>query len=177
VRSARAGIGAGEAALAREAQLLVGYPDSPIVGQHIADGALADGPIAGQRAPDASGLAQDTVGYPIRVHDLLRHNSHTLLLWAGDPGMVETQRELAEQIHQQLADHLRSHVIVAASASLADASGLVFRDANGGFAGAYATGDTEAAAHLIRPDGYVGFRTSKPTADGLLAHLRHVVRW
>jgi len=181
VLAALAGIGAGEAdmqtALAREAQLLVGYPDSPIVGQHIADGALADGPVPGQRAPDARGLAQDTVGYPIRVHDLLRHTGHTLLLWAGNPEMVETQRQLAAQIHQQLADHLRSHVIVAASASLADASGPVFRDATGGFAAAYATGDTEAAAHLIRPDGYIGFRASKPTADALLAHLRRVLRW
>jgi hypothetical protein len=53
----------------------------------------------------------------------------------------------------------------------------VFRDATGGFAAAYATGDTEAAAHLIRPDGYIGFRTSKPTADALLAHLRRVLRW
>jgi 2-polyprenyl-6-methoxyphenol hydroxylase-like FAD-dependent oxidoreductase len=181
VRAARAGIGAGETdfqtAMAREAQLLVGYPDSPIVGQDVADEALAHGPVAGQRAPDATGLAQDTVSYPIRVHDLLRHSGHTLLLWARDPEMVSSQVQLAEQIHQQLAAYLRCHVIVAAAADLVDASGLLFRDATGGFAAAYGTGDTTVAAYLIRPDGYIGFRTSTPTADALLSHLRHVLNW
>ena len=181
VRAARAGIGAGETdfqtAMAREAQLLVGYPDSPIVGQQIADDALANGPIAGQRAPDATGLAQDTVSYPIRVHDLLRHSGHTLLLWARHPDMVGRQVQLAEQLAQQLAAYLRCHVIVAAAADLVDASGLLFRDATGGFAAAYGTGDTTAAAYLIRPDGYISFRTSTPTADSLLSHLRHVLTW
>jgi hypothetical protein len=136
VRAARAGIGAGETdfqtAMAREAQLLVGYPDSPIVGQDVAYDTLANGPIAGQRAPDATGLAQDTVSYPIRVHDLLRHSGHTLLLWARHPDMVGRQLQLAEQLAQQLAAHLRCHVIVAAAADVVDASGLLFRDATGG---------------------------------------------
>jgi hypothetical protein len=68
-------------------------------------------------------------------------------------------------------------VIVAAAADLVDASGLLFRDATGGFAAAYGTGDTTVAAYLIRPDGYIGFRMSTPTADSLLSHLRHVLTW
>jgi hypothetical protein len=181
VRAARAGIGAGESdfqtAMAREAQLLVGYPDSPIVGQDVADNALANGPVAGQRAPDATGLAQDTVSYPIRLHDLLRHTGHTLLLWARHPEMATRQLQLAEQIAQQLAAYVRCHVILAAEANLVDVSGLLFRDATGGFAAAYGTGDTTMAAYLIRPDGYIGFRMSTPTADALLSHLRHVLNW
>ncbi len=51
-------------------------------------------------------------------------------------------------------------------------SGSVFRDGDGEFATAYATGDVAAAAYLIRPDGYVSYRSSSPTATKLYAHLR-----
>jgi hypothetical protein len=79
--------------------------------------------------------------------------------------------------NSKLADHLRTNVIVAASANLADACGSLLRDADHGFAAAYETGDSEALAYLIRPDGYVGFRTSKPIADEILAQQRRVLRW
>ena len=106
VRAARSGIGAGETdpatVIAREAQLLVGYPDSPLVYQDDPDNGLSMGPVAGQRAPDASGLTQDSVGYPMRVHELLRHTGHTLLLWAGDASAVTAQLQLASERKDQL---------------------------------------------------------------------------
>ena len=67
----------------REAQLLIAYLDSPIVGEDDA-GRFAAGPRAGERAPDATGLQQDSVGFPIRLHELLRHPNHTMLLWADN---------------------------------------------------------------------------------------------
>jgi hypothetical protein len=57
-------------------------------------------------------------------------------------------------------------VIVALDVEIADVSGAVFRDADGEFAAGYGT-----SAYLIRPDGYVSFRTSTPTASSLRAHL------
>ncbi|MDT5371720.1 MAG: hypothetical protein QOC62_6151 [Mycobacterium sp.] len=59
----------------REAQLLVGYPDSPIVG-----GDRDADPAPGMRAPDAVGLRQASVGFAMRCHDLFRHPDHTLLM-------------------------------------------------------------------------------------------------
>ena len=166
VQSARAGIGADltdmAAILAREAQLLVGYPDSPIVAESVTEGRLAGGPIAGQRAPDASGLSQACVGYPIRLFDLFRHGDHTLLLWAGDAEAARAQRDVAESLEEQLGGAVRGHVI-AASGSVVDASGALLVDAADRFAAAYGTAGTARAAYLIRPDGYVSYRTD--TAD------------
>ncbi len=47
----------------------------------------------------------------------------------------------------------------------------MFRDAAGEFATAYGTGDRDVAAYLIRPDGYVSYRSSAPTGAKLREHL------
>jgi len=183
VRAARTGIAAGDSddldtVLAREAQLLVGYPDSPLVGEDIGDGAL-DGaaPAAGQRAPDATGLHQDAVSYPIRLHELLRHGGHTLLLWAGDDHAVEAQRRLCDQVSGELRERVHCHLVVAAEVALADTAGPVLRDGSHRFASAYGTTGTEVAAYLIRPDGYVAYRSDRPAAAAILTHLRRTLRW
>ena len=58
----------------REAQLLISYADSPIVG-----------PDGGGRAPDASGLTRQAVSDPMRLYTLLGPD-HTTLLHAGNAG-------------------------------------------------------------------------------------------
>jgi pentachlorophenol monooxygenase len=77
VRHARDGIGADSTDLTyvirREAQLLISYADSPIVG-----------PGAGGRAPDARGLLRPAVTDPMRLFTLLGQRDHTLLLYAAD---------------------------------------------------------------------------------------------
>ena len=183
VRAARSGLAAGDTddlgtALAREAQLLVGYPDSPLVGEDVGDGAL-DGtaPAPGQRAPDATGLRQDGVSYPIRLHELLRHGGHTLLLWAGDVHAVETQRRLCDQVSGELHERVHCHLVVAAEVALADTAGPVLRDGSHRFASAYGTTGTDVAAYLVRPDGYVGYRSDRPAAAAILSHLRRTLRW
>ncbi|MDQ2723339.1 MAG: FAD-dependent monooxygenase [Actinomycetota bacterium] len=181
VRAARSGIGAGESDLAtviaREAQLLVGYPDSPLSYQHDSENGLSMGPVAGQRAPDASGLTQDSVGYPMRVHELLRHTGHTLLLWAGDASAVTAQLQLASVLTNQLDPHLRCYLIAAPGVEGLDASGCVFRDTADRFAISYGIGDVAAGVYLVRPDGYLAFRSSRPAVDVLLDHLRRTLRW
>lgn len=65
--------------LLREAQLLLGYRNSPIVGpvdpSH-------DGPAPGDRAPDCGGLRYALGAFPVRLFTLLREREHTLLLYA-----------------------------------------------------------------------------------------------
>jgi hypothetical protein len=51
-------------------------------------------------------------------------------------------------------------------------SGSTFRDRDGEFATAYATVHVATAAYLVRPDGYIGYRSTSPTATKLHAHLR-----
>ncbi len=115
VRAARSttGVGAGETdvatVLAREAQLLVAYPDSPRVADDVSGEAMTAGPAGGSRAPDARGLTQDTVSSPIRLHELFRHVGHTLLLWAGSPEAVAVCRGLAADTHRRRVRPLVRH--------------------------------------------------------------------
>ena len=169
VRAARHGIGAGETSMAtvflREAQLLVGYPDSPIVA---ADGAGFE-PGAGMRAPDAAGLRQPTMAFAMRWHELLRHPGHTLLLWAPTAGEVELARGAGATATRRSAGWVRSYIVVPAEV-VADISGNVFADSQGNVARAYGFGDVSGVC-LVRPDGYVGYRSRGLDAAGLLEHL------
>ncbi|CCW11475.1 FAD-dependent oxidoreductase [Rhodococcus aetherivorans] len=175
VRHARQGIGAGETdaatAIAREAQLLLGYPGSPLVGGDVPDGG---GPAPGDRAPDATGLRQDAVASPLRLHELLRHPGHTVLLWAPTVQALASQRELAERAADRFGDALRAYVLVAEPAGT-PADGRVLRDDAGRAAQAYGFGGA-AAAVVVRPDGYVGFRAQDPTIEALTAHLGRILR-
>ncbi|MEZ7238879.1 FAD-dependent monooxygenase [Rhodococcus sp. GXMU-t2271] len=175
VRHARQGLGAGETdaatAIAREAQLLLGYRDSPLVGSAVPPGG---GPAPGDRAPDATGLRQDAVASPLRLHDLLRHPGHTVLLWAPTAQALQAQRQLAEHATDRFGDALRAYVLVAGSTG-SPADGRVLRDDAGRAARAYGF-DGAVAAVVVRPDGYVGFRAQDPTLEALAAHLGRILR-
>ncbi|WKK09747.1 FAD-dependent monooxygenase [Rhodococcus ruber] len=183
VRHARQGLGAGETdaatAIAREAQLLLGYPDSPLVGGDVPDGGGSDvphggGPAPGERAPDATGLRQDAVASPLRLHELLRHPGHTVLLWAPTAQALQAHRQLAERATDRFGDALRAYVLVAGGTG-SPADGRVLRDDAGRAARAYGF-DGVAAAVVVRPDGYVGFRAQDPTLEALAAHLGRILR-
>ena len=174
VRAAREGIGAGESdpqtVLLREAQLLVGYPDSPLVGEDVTGAGLTGGPRPGLRAPDATGLRQDSVGFSMRWHEMLRHPDHTLLQWAVDQDSVTAALAAATRVDQLTGGRVRCHVAVPADAVIDDVSGRTVRDADGNLSAAYGFGGA-AAAYLIRPDGYVGYRTSDLDVERLTSHL------
>ncbi|WP_072751320.1 FAD-dependent monooxygenase [Rhodococcus maanshanensis] len=176
VKSAREGIGADMAdpaeAIVREAQLLVGYPSSPLVG--IGSGPADAVPRPGDRAPDAAGLRQDSVAFPIRLHELFRHPGHTLLLWASDAQGAETQLALAAEVTDRFGPAVRSRLIVAREADLPGVSGITMRDADGRFAAGYGAGDR--TGYLVRPDGYVGFRSDEITFAALADNLGSTLR-
>lgn len=177
VRHARQGIGAGESdpgvAILREAQLLVAYPDSPLVA---ADGPADTGPVPrpGDRAPDATGLTQDGAAVPTRVHELLRHPGHTLLLWASHTDELDAQCTLAAAVADRYGSAVRCQVIVDRAAQIADASGIVLRDTGGRFAAGYGT--RPRAAYLIRPDGHLGYRSDSASAARIAAFLSRTMR-
>ncbi len=109
VRAAREGIEADdtpEVVMLRTAQLLLGYPDSPIVAAD--PDHPGSGPRPGERAPDATGLRRSAVAGPIRCHQLLRHTGHTLLLWATSESAWQRALEIAEELAGRLGDQLRT---------------------------------------------------------------------
>jgi hypothetical protein len=167
VRAARAGIQAGEhdlsTTLRRQAQLLVGYPDSPIVG------GSGRSPEPGGRATDLRGLTRDGVTFPLRLFELLTAVDHVLLLSPGSPAQLAGLDELAADAAEAAHGRLVGYAVLAPDVP---ADGLllpVLRDAAGEFRAGYGPGIT-----LVRPDGYVGYRNEGLDRTGLLACLRRV---
>lgn len=182
VRHARAGIEADPddqaTIIKREAQLLVGYPDSPIVGPSVPRPPDADALSAqpGGRAPDCRELHSRIATYPLRLFDLLRGTGHTLLLYAdatkASAGSIFPR--LAALAEERANGQLDTYVIIPDEVELADDGALppVLRDSAGQFRAAY--GATGMEAFLIRPDGYLGTRVSVAEEGALLDHLSRI---
>jgi len=158
-------------AIRREAQLLVGYRGSPIVGA--ADEALPpNAPQAGDRAPDARGLVRDIVRFPVRLFELFRTPGHALLLYADSDATAATLDDVADAVRTALGEDLVVHAILADGV---DATALVtpaLRDAAGDFRAAYAAAD--GVSFVVRPDGYLGYRGSADVA-GIVGYAARVV--
>ncbi|NUK59088.1 FAD-dependent monooxygenase [Streptomyces lunaelactis] len=156
----------------REAQLLVGYRGSPIVGRPHPDGDGA-GPQPGDRAPDCGGLTGEIAAYPLRLYDLLRDRGHVLLLYGNGPpgdGLDELAAAARELSHGQTEP-----CVVLAEGPPANGTRLpVYRDGRGEFARAY--GAQDPTGFVVRPDGYLGTRLCPPTTQELAAHLACVFR-
>lgn len=170
IRSAREGIGAGETSpetvARREAQLLISYPDSPIVG--------AD---AGYRAPDARGLTRDAVAFPFRLFELTGRLRHTLLVYAASnvdlSQLLEIER-FAEAAVDAAHGELDVYLVLPPNCQVGETVLPVIRDTDGEFANAYAA--EGLSAFVVRPDGYLGYRANSVTADGVTEHLEDTFR-
>ena len=120
VRSAREGIGADSTdpdfIIRREAQLLIDYADSPIVGASSA----ASGPQPGQRAPDATGLSRDMVTNPIRLFTLLGRLNHTVLLYVDADVDLAALKSLADDARRATHGNLDVYVVASPAADVGD---------------------------------------------------------
>ncbi|MFF1905204.1 FAD-dependent monooxygenase [Kitasatospora sp. NPDC058218] len=170
VRHARAGVPADagdlDAILRREAQLLVGYPDSPLV--EPAAGVAA--PAPGERAPDCRGLERALANYPFRLFDLLRGPRHTLLFHVDAATPDEHVTTCAVAALSTAHGLLDVYAVLAPDAPAPRWRLPTARDAGGEFRDAYAARPGEA--FLIRPDGYLAGRFHPPTPEGLATCLR-----
>jgi len=146
------------------------YRSSPLCVE--AEGEFEAGPHAGARAPDVEPLIVG--GSQRRLFELLRGTKHRLLLFAGSP-QTATEDELAAGAARVTARHahwidvfvIREQPVGAAATPdvvcVADPSGSLHERYGAGQAGAY----------LIRPDGYVAYRSRR--LDGLDRYLDRVL--
>jgi hypothetical protein len=104
---------------------------------------------------------------------LFRHTGHTLLLWATSEAAWGEAMEVAEDVIARSAGRLRAVVVVPEGLSDTAVFGATLVDADGNLATAYGFGDaaTTPAAYLIRPDGYVSYRSAAVDEGRVLAHL------
>ena len=162
----------------QEMSMLVSYADSPLVGESSVDPAALDaaGPAPGSRAPDVSGLRRPGVGHPLRLRDLTQGTRHTLLLYAdasADEATMATVEKLSADVRQQAYGEVEVYLLLSPDAAAPSAQHPpVVRDTDGAFRADY--GVTGAAAYLIRPDGYVGFRSRPVDAEALREHLQQI---
>jgi 2-polyprenyl-6-methoxyphenol hydroxylase-like FAD-dependent oxidoreductase len=158
-----------EEALYDDSQLGVNYRTSAWVAEHQSrPDALAGGPQPGDRVPDVQGLRRDGIRFPLRLFDLLRGTHHTLLL-AG----TETSPGMVEALQRRHGDRLRAYRIArpdAAGPGTGACPTLVDSDRH--FERTFAVAGP--AAYLIRPDGYVGFRTDVPERKAFEPYLGRI---
>ncbi|MDG4770550.1 FAD-dependent monooxygenase [Solwaraspora sp. WMMD792] len=161
----------------QEMSMLVSYADSPLVGESLATvDALRTGPAPGERAPDVSGLRRRGVGHPLRLHELTRGTRHTLLLYAdrtADEATLAAIDKLSADLPERTYGEVEVYLLLSPDTPAPPADHPpVLHDAAGGFRAGYGTAG--AAAYLIRPDGYVGFRSQPIDVEALRHHL-HLV--
>jgi 2-polyprenyl-6-methoxyphenol hydroxylase-like FAD-dependent oxidoreductase/heme-degrading monooxygenase HmoA len=157
-----------------EMQMTLTYRGTPGVGEAMGWEAPDSGPAAGDRAPDVTGLTRRGVGHPLRLFDLTRGTTHTLLLYADASTTAEDlhgYEKLVERVTQQAAGAVTVYVVRDPGApATVDLPAVC--DAGRAFRAAYAGGGP--CAYLIRPDGHVGFRTRPVLAGALEDHLRTI---
>jgi hypothetical protein len=155
----------------------VGLPGDGEVAGPVDHVRFRSGPRAGDRAPDAGGRSGDS-GAPTRLFDLFRGTHSTLLLFDGPARTDAGYQRLtttAQQVDAALGDEVRTCVVVPSDrrpVQLDDVDAFLDpdRDAHHRYAA------TAESLYLVRPDGYVAYRSQPATAGPLLDHLGSVFR-
>ncbi|MEO5725823.1 MAG: FAD-dependent monooxygenase, partial [Byssovorax sp.] len=146
-------------------QLRINYRKSPLSRDSRGQGAPRKGLSAGDRAPNAAVTCASMPAIE-DLTDAWRGPEHVLLLFVG-AGDLQAIRSVASKLAAAYPELLRVHVIAPAPAPGADE---VLVDATGEAARRYAV--TSPCAYLLRPDKYIGYRSSSVDHAALLAELR-----
>jgi 2-polyprenyl-6-methoxyphenol hydroxylase-like FAD-dependent oxidoreductase len=173
--------------LAQTSEIAVGYRESPIVGERqssvtkatvghrvgelptIADWVgFGGGPHPGDRAPD---VTFDDEG---SLLSLFRHTGHTLLLFDGaapTPEGYANLASIARRAREQWGALVNAWIVVPRRSRPKDLEGeeRVLLDARGVLHRRYGAGSE--CLYLVRPDGYVGFRSQPASWNALCDHL------
>ncbi|MBU6454700.1 MAG: FAD-dependent monooxygenase [Cyanobacteria bacterium REEB67] len=134
---------------------------------------FAHGPLPGDRAPDGY-VCSVPDGELLRLFLAIANGQHNLLLFAGlqaDAASIDRLDQAANLIDDKYSGLIKPHFIVAGEVAL---SGLkpgveVLFDTDQSLHHTY--GAAEACLYLIRPDGYISYRSEPVDVPHLVAHL------
>ena len=156
-------------------QLLFNYRESPLSGEHRGHQAhawlLGGGVHAGDRLPDAE-LVDPATGAPMRLFEVVGGTRHTLLLLTGVQSpqeQVPALTQIAAAVRQRHVELVDTYVISPGDESARPATAGALVDPADVLHGRL--GAAGPTLYLVRPDGYVGFRSQPAEAESLLAHL------
>jgi 2-polyprenyl-6-methoxyphenol hydroxylase-like FAD-dependent oxidoreductase len=157
-------------------ELDVDYRKSPICAEGGSGRRLAAGPHAGAEAPEAGPLRR--ADQRLTLFDLLRGPRHNLLLFPGTRSGSATWHRLArladatQGVHSGLIDaHLVARRDVAVPSDLPAGTSVVV-DAEGELHRRY--GVQAESLYLIRPDGYVAYRSAPSAPSRLRDYLGRI---
>ena len=171
------------------AELNIGYRHSPIVAEHhsLLPGPrethasllgwhdFGAGPHAGDRAADAR-LMVCPGRESVRFFQRLRGTRHHLVLFAGALATGETHRRLqalADATMRTYPDRIEPHMIVLHEfPEDLVGKGEILLDPMGELHHRY--GARDACLYVVRPDGYIGFRSQPPDSEALKSHLSQI---
>ena len=161
-------------------QLDLNYTKSPIchqhTGSHFGKTRFTSGPRPGEEAPDARPLIHDN--RPTTLFELLRGPRHTLLLFPGAEHEAKSWHrleELALSVEKDLDDLINIYFVAIEAGSVPSNfkfHGRLILDPERSLH--YRYGAETECLYLIRPDGYVGYRSEPATASALRDYLGRI---
>jgi 2-polyprenyl-6-methoxyphenol hydroxylase-like FAD-dependent oxidoreductase len=171
------------------AELNIGYRHSPVVAEHhrLLSGPRAAhpsvlgwhdfgaGPRAGDRAADGR-LMLHPGREPVRFFQRLRGTMHHLVLFAGALATVETHQRLqalADAAIHAHPDRIEPHLVVPHELPEDGVGkGEILLDPRGELHHYY--GARSACLYVVRPDGYIGFRSQPPDPEALRSYFTQI---
>ncbi|HLH78376.1 MAG TPA: FAD-dependent monooxygenase [Candidatus Binataceae bacterium] len=163
------------------AELSVNYRKSPLVEDYqegIAKifASFAGGPAVGDRAPEVSSLRTEA-GQEVGLWEMLRGTTHCLLLFPGVEAQWADYRELAgigQRVTERYGQCVKPLLVVNEGGlpkGLGWSGATIWDSAHKLHAQYHAAG---AGLYLIRPDGYIGYRSFPPQAARLADFLGRI---
>jgi len=156
-------------------ELAIEYGTSPLSGEHRGLAAhawlLGGGVAPGARAPDGA-LVDAQSGAARTLFTLRDAGRHALLLFAGahpDAASTTALAAIARTLVARFGDDAIAPLLIVAPGSAGSVTLPTFVDPDLALHKRYAAGVD--ALYLIRPDGYVGFRSQPATLEHVTAHL------
>jgi 2-polyprenyl-6-methoxyphenol hydroxylase-like FAD-dependent oxidoreductase len=133
-------------------------------------------PSPGDRAPDAHAIDAES-GEAVRLFDLLKATEYNLLLFSGQvasPGRLGNLVEISSLVMKRYGSLVKAHMFVESNESLHEFkyAGKKFCDPD--FSAHKRYGARATCLFLIRPDGYIAFRSMPPNEEALTYYLRSV---
>jgi hypothetical protein len=151
----------------RGSQLDVNYRSSRLAEQH---DHVSAGPNAGDRAPD--GRLLDASGQSTSLFSHFRTPQFRLLIFQGHSAAdIAELAKIGARVREASGGLVRALLILGAHERTSTASGdlILLRDPEHGTHATYSAGS--ACLYLVRPDGYVGFRSGLAGESKLIDYL------
>jgi 2-polyprenyl-6-methoxyphenol hydroxylase-like FAD-dependent oxidoreductase len=161
-------------------ELDLNYSKSPICqqheGSHFGNTRFSTGPRPGEEALDARPLLRDQ--RPTTLFELVRGPKHTLLLFPGawhEARSWQSLIDLAESVKATAGDLINTFFVAIEPGSVPSnprLGGRVILDPERSLH--YRYGAESECLYLIRPDGYVGYRSEPATASAFHDYLGQI---